>query len=123
MAKHNIIGKEGEEIAAAYLKAKGYQIIEMNKRFGRAEIDIIAKIGNEYVFVEVKTRSSDYFGFPEEAIDKRKIKLMGKAAEQFSSEKNDNLEIRFDMISLVLGSDKHEIVHIEDAFFPGMEEF
>lgn len=54
MAKHNITGKEGEEIASAYLKAKGYQIIEMNKRFGRAEIDIIAKIGNEYVFVEVK---------------------------------------------------------------------
>lgn len=123
MAKHNIIGKEGEEIAAAFLRAKGYEIIEMNKRFGRAEIDIIAKIGNEYVFVEVKTRTSDYFGFPEEAIDKRKIKLMGKAAEQFSSEKNDNLEIRFDMISLVLGNDKHDIVHIEDAFFPGMEEF
>ncbi len=80
MAKHNITGKEGEEIASAYLKAKGYQIIEMNKRFGRAEIDIIAKIGNEYVFVEVKTRTSDYFGFPEEAIDKRKIKLLVNAA-------------------------------------------
>ncbi len=123
MAKHNITGKEGEEIAAAYLKAKGYQIIEMNKRFGRAEIDIIAKIGNEYVFVEVKTRTSDYFGFPEEAIDKRKIKLLGKAAEQFTLEKNDDLEIRFDMISLVLRTAKHDIKHIEDAFFPGMEEF
>lgn len=119
MAKHNITGKEGEEIASAYLKAKGYQIIEMNKRFGRAEIDIIAKIGNEYVFVEVKTRTSDYFGFPEEAIDKRKIKLLGKAAEQFTLEKNDDLEIRFDMISLVLGNEKHDIVHIEDAFFSG----
>jgi putative endonuclease len=123
MAKHNLTGKEGEEIAAAFLKAKGYEIVEMNKRFGRAEIDIIAKIGNEYVFVEVKTRSSDYFGFPEESIDKRKIKLLGKAAEQFNNEKNDDLEIRFDMISLVLGEDKHDIVHIEDAFFPGMEEF
>ena len=123
MAKHNITGKEGEEIASAYLKAKGYQIIEMNKRFGRAEIDIIAKIGNEYVLVEVKTRTSDYFGFPEEAIDKRKIKLLGKAAEQFTLEKNDDLEIRFDMISLVLGNEKHDIVHIEDAFFPGMEDF
>lgn len=123
MAKHNITGKEGEDIAAAFLKAKGYEIVEMNKRFGRAEIDIIAKIGNEYVFVEVKTRSSDYFGFPEEAITKRKITLMGKAAEQFSLEKSDGLEIRFDLISLVLGNAKHDIVHIEDAFFPGMEEF
>ena len=123
MAKHNITGKEGEDIAAAYLKAKGYQIIEINKRFGRAEIDIIAKIGNEYVFVEVKTRTSAYFGFPEEAIDDRKIELLGKAAEQFSQEKEDDLEIRFDMISLVLGNDKHDIIHIEDAFFPGSEEF
>jgi putative endonuclease len=123
MAKHNLTGKEGEEIAAAFLKAKGYEIVEMNKRFGRAEIDIIAKIGNEYVFVEVKTRSSDHFGFPEEAITKRKITLMGKAAEQFNNEKNDGLEIRFDLISLVLGNEKHDIVHIEDAFFPGMEEF
>jgi putative endonuclease len=123
MAKHNLTGKEGEEIAAAFLKAKGYEIVEMNKRFGRAEIDIIAKIGNEYVFVEVKTRSSDHFGFPEEAITKRKITLMGKAAEQFSIEKSDGLEIRFDLISLVLGNKKHDIVHVEDAFFPGMEEF
>lgn len=123
MAKHNLTGKEGEEIAAAFLKAKGYEIVEMNKRFGRAEIDIIAKIGNEYVFVEVKTRSSDHFGFPEEAITKRKITLMGKAAEQFSIEKSDGLEIRFDLISLVLGNEKHDIVHVEDAFFPGMEEF
>jgi putative endonuclease len=75
------------------------------------------------VFVEVKTRSSDHFGFPEEAITKRKITLMGKAAEQFSIEKSDGLEIRFDLISLVLGNAKHDIVHIEDAFFPGMEEF
>ena len=123
MAKHNITGKEGEEIAAAYLKAKGYQIIAMNKQFGRAEVDIIAKIGNEYVFVEVKTRSSNHFGFPEEAIGNKKIKSLGKAAEQFSLDKKQNLEIRFDMISLVLGEDKHDIVHIEDAFFPGAEEF
>ena len=123
MAKHNAIGKEGENLAAAFLRAKGYQIIEINKRFGRAEIDIIAKIGNEYVFVEVKTRTSDYFGFPEEAIDKKKIALMGKAAEQFSLEKNDDLEIRFDLISLVFGDDKHNIIHIEDAFFPGFEAF
>ncbi|MFM9945526.1 MAG: YraN family protein [Bacteroidia bacterium] len=123
MAKHNITGREGEEIAAAYLKAKGYQIIEINKRFGRAEIDIIAKIGNEYVFVEVKTRTSDYFGFPEEAIDNKKIKLLGKAAEQFCLERKEDLEIRYDMISLVLGDEKHDIIHIEDAFFPGQEEF
>ncbi len=119
MAEHNITGKTGEDIAVAYLKAKGYQIIELNKKFGHAEIDIIAKIGNEYVFVEVKTRTSDYFGFPEESIDDKKIALMGKAAEKFCIEKGEELEIRFDLISLVLGNAKHDIIHIEDAFFPG----
>ena len=123
MAKHNVIGKEGEETAADYLKAQGYQILEINWRFGRAEIDIIAKIGNEYVFVEVKTRSSDYFGYPEEAIDKKKIALMGQAAQQFRLEKEDGLDIRFDLISLVMGNDKREIIHIEDAFFPQNENF
>jgi len=119
MAEHNDTGKEGETIAVAYLRAKGYQIVELNKKFGHAEIDIIAKIGNEYVFVEVKTRTSDYFGFPEESINAKKITLMGKAAEKFCLEKEEDLEIRFDMISLILGNEKHDIFHIEDAFFPG----
>jgi len=123
MADHNTTGKTGEEIAAAYLKAKGYQIIGINQRFGRAEIDIIAQIGKEYVFVEVKTRNSDHFGYPEESIGPKKIELMGKAAELFQMDHENDLEIRFDLISLILGHDKHDIIHLEDAFFPGSEEF
>jgi putative endonuclease len=61
-----------------FLQAKGYKILEVNKRFGRAEVDIIAQIGLETVFVEVKTRSSSYSGFPEESIDKKKIRLNGQ---------------------------------------------
>lgn len=123
MAKHNTIGKEGEQIAVKFLQAKGYQILEINKQFGRAEVDIIAKIGNEYVFVEVKTRTSNYFGFPEESIDKGKIDRLGKAAEQFCLDLNQELEIRFDLISLVLDGDLQDIIHIEDAFYPGQEWF
>lgn len=123
MAKHNTIGKEGEEIAASYLKSKGYQILEINKQLGRAEVDIIAKIGLEYVFVEVKTRTSSYFGFPEESIGKSKINMLASAAEKYCIEQNMELDIRFDLISLVLEGSKQEIIHVEDAFFPDQELF
>lgn len=123
MAEHNQTGIKGEMIAANYLREKGYQIIECNKKFGRAEIDIIAKIGNEYVFVEVKTRKTAYFGFPEEAINDKKIGLMTLAAELFCEEIALNTEVRFDLISLILQTGKPEIIHIEDAFFFGSEEF
>ena len=123
MANHNRLGEKGETLAVDFLKAKGYHIVERNKRFGRAEIDIIAKIGEEIVFVEVKTRTSDYFGFPEESIDSKKIELMGKAAEQFEIDTDEKFTIRFDCISVVIGVHDTEIIHIEDAFLPGMHEF
>jgi len=123
MAEHNETGKEGELIAMNFLQAKGYKILEVNKRFGRAEVDIIAQIGLETVFVEVKTRSSSVFGFPEESIDKKKIDLLGRAAEAFVNENPHISEIRFDLISVIIGLEKQEITHIEDAFLPGAEWF
>ncbi|MCC6720726.1 MAG: YraN family protein [Bacteroidia bacterium] len=111
-------GKTGEQIAAQLLKDKGYEIIETNKYFGKSEIDIIAKIGNEYVFVEVKTRKSDFFGFPEESVNDKKIEMMAKAAEIFTEQNNINTEVRFDIISIVINKSKTNITHIEDAFIP-----
>ena len=123
MAKHLETGKSGELIAADYLRAKGYQILEMNKRFGKAEIDIIACIGNETVFVEVKTRQNDFFGYPEEFVDQKKMEMMGKAADLYLLENEKVDEIRFDLISLVLNDTENHIHHIEDAFFPGTLDF
>jgi putative endonuclease len=118
MSENNANGKLGETLAADYLRAKGYSIIATNRKFSHAEIDIIAKIGEEIVFVEVKTRKNSHFGFPEESIDPKKIRLMGKAAELYCIEKRKRLEIRFDLISLILEGTAPEIIHIEDAFFP-----
>jgi putative endonuclease len=123
MANHHIIGKKGEMLAAEFLQSKGYQIVALNKRFGRAEVDIIAKIGNEYVFVEVKTRTSNYFGFPEQSIGKSKISQLGKAGERFCVEMDEEIEIRYDLISLILEGDRPDIIHIEDAFYPGQTLF
>lgn len=123
MAEHNNTGKQGEEMAVQFLRIKGYEIIALNMRFGRAEVDIIARIGLETVFVEVKTRSSEVYGYPEESVNNKKINLLAKAAEAFALENPSVSDIRFDLISIVLGANEPEITHIEDAFFPDGEWF
>ena len=72
MGRHNELGKEGEEKAVAFLQEKGYVILEKNYRSGRAEVDIIAGFKDIIVFVEVKTRSSYVFGYPEESVTSTK---------------------------------------------------
>jgi putative endonuclease len=74
MASHNELGKRGEEIAKEYLENKGYQILKMNWRHKRAEIDLIARHEKTLIFIEVKTRSSVDFGHPEEFVDWKKEK-------------------------------------------------
>ncbi len=69
-------GKRGEEIAKEYLEKKGYKIVERNYKTKYAEIDLVAKRKNELVFVEVRTKIGDYFGTPEETIDKRKLRKL-----------------------------------------------
>ena len=117
MAKHNQLGRSGEELASSYLNAKGYEILARNYRFQRAEIDIIAKSGKLLVFVEVKTRGSDKHGYPEEFVNARKEKLFLLAADEYIFQHNWPHEIRFDIISLsALPSGQFNIYHIEDAF-------
>ncbi len=72
MAKHYDLGIEGEGLAIRFLKEKGYRIIEKNFRFQKAEIDIIAQKENTLICIEVKTRTTDYFGNPQDFIDNKK---------------------------------------------------
>ncbi|HZY78599.1 MAG TPA: YraN family protein [Cyclobacteriaceae bacterium] len=108
-------GNDGETLAARYLVAKGYEIVARNYRYGRAEIDLIVKKGNWLVFVEVKTRASEAFGFPEEFVDKEKESNILFAAENYMYLINWNGNVRYDIIS-VLGPSK-DIMHFEDAFY------
>lgn len=88
-----------------------------NYRYQKAEIDIIAKFKNQIVIVEVKARSTDVFIEPHEAVNKKKIKLITSAANQFLEENNIDLETRFDIISILSTPNKPlQIEHIEDAF-------
>ena len=118
MSNHSDIGRKGENMAVNYLKDKGYIILETNWRHGRAEIDIIVKKHEQIIFVEVKTRRSDAYGFPEEAVNESKQNKMQEAAEAYLDEHDFNGEIRFDVIAIRLTPPNEEIYHIKDAFFP-----
>lgn len=118
MAEHNETGKKGEEIAVNFLKNKGYKILETNWRLGRNEIDIIAKDGKFIVVAEVKTRQSNQFGEPEIAVTREKQKALIRSANAYVRIKKLDLEVRFDIISIILSKDVEQINHIEDAFYP-----
>lgn len=118
MADHNDFGKLAEELAENFLVKKNYKILAKNYRYLKAEIDIIAQFENQIVIVEVKARATDAFILPQEAINKKKIRLIVSAANEFLETNNIDLETRFDVIS-VLPSEKGklEITHIENAFY------
>ena len=118
MAKHNILGKEGEELAVQFLQRLGYVIISTNWNEHKFEIDIIAEDNNEIVFVEVKTRSTDFFGNPEEAVSISKQKHLIEGADFYINKNEIDLECRFDVVAIVLNDTTSEIKHIKSAFYP-----
>lgn len=118
MAEHNDLGQKGEELALNYLQKSGYQIVQRNWRFGRAEIDLIAEKDGFVIFVEVKTRANNYFEEPEKAVTRRKQSQIIKAADAYFKETDCQLESRFDIITVVFEKNKELINHIEEAFYP-----
>ncbi len=120
MAKHNELGKLGEQLAIKHLREKGYQILAVNWYFGHHEIDIIAKDGEMLVIVEVKTRATDAFGEPELAVNKQKQRSIVKAADAYIQENDLAIETRFDVVSVIVTPNEKRIVHIDDAFYPIM---
>lgn len=111
-------GHKGEAIAVAHLRAKGYSILETNWRHRPYELDIIAQIGNDIIFVEVKTRRSTEYGFPEESVTRKKAESLFAGATLYLEEKGLENEIRFDIIAIVLRENRTEVLHIEDGIHP-----
>lgn len=112
------IGKSGEEAAVGFLRKRRYKIIQRNYKNKLGEIDIIAKDGDTLCFIEVKTRSSFKFGYPQEAVTLTKQKKINKVALSYLKQYNLlNIPARFDIISVVLNSqNKFDIEIIQDAF-------
>lgn len=110
-------GKEGEQIAAAYLKKKGYRICETNFRCPLGEIDIVAWEKDELVFIEVKTRKSNQLGYPEEAVGAGKQKKLSHLALWYlKKNKLADADVRFDVIAITLLPEENEIKLIKNAF-------
>ena len=118
MALHYDLGKEGEQDAVNFLIENGHTILEQNFRYGHAEIDIISQKGDIIHIVEVKTSTSSAYGEPESFVNQQKIDLIVKAANNYILRKNLDVEVQFDIISIVKNSVEFSINYIEDAFYP-----
>jgi putative endonuclease len=119
MSTHNDLGRKGEAIAKTHLEATGYEILDENWTFGKAEIDLIAYKDQTIIFTEVKTRTGNGFGEPEDFVDERKKKLMADAADEYIYIMNHQGEIRFDIVAILFTpQNTYTLKHIEDAFWP-----
>jgi len=114
---HNELGKKGEQLAVDFLIKNGYDIVERNYHFDKAEVDIIAKQNDILAIIEVKTRSTRDFGNPQDFVKPKQIKNLVKAVDEYVTVNELDVEVRFDIIAIVNQNNKYDIEHIEDAFY------
>lgn len=117
MAEHNDLGKIGEELAVAHLEENGFEILETNWFYQKAEIDIIAQKGAILAVVEVKTRSTLDFGLPQEFVKPKKIQLLVKAINEYVVQNDLDVSVRFDIVAIHKEKDAFILEHIEEAFY------
>ncbi|EAR02480.1 YraN family protein [Maribacter sp. HTCC2170] len=117
MGKHNEFGKEGEQIAVDFLIKNGYHILCKNYRYLKAEIDIIAQNNDTLAIVEVRSRSTDFIENIAETITRKKISLLTMGADHYVTEKDLDVEVRFDVITILKNKKVFKIEHLKDAFY------
>jgi len=112
------LGDRGEEMAARYLAARGWQVVSRNYRMGRKEIDLVARRGEVVAFVEVKTRAGLGYGHPLEAITwKKRREIQQVAGAWIDQHGRDGDTYRFDAVSVIVrGGSEPEVLHVEDAW-------
>ena len=106
------MGNAAEDAAAVFLSRRGMCILERQFTAAGAEVDIIAQDGREIVFVEVKARATDDFGFPEESVTAAKLQKIARAAEWFCRSRGFDGAWRIDVVAVRLACDPPEIAHI-----------
>jgi putative endonuclease len=111
------LGRSGEDAAVAHYRRLGCRIVERNFRTRAGEVDLVVQDGNTVVFCEVKTRRTDRWGLPAEAVDPRKqARLRRLAGEWLSTRRPGPVQVRFDVVSVIVAGDEMEITHLIDAF-------
>ena len=117
MAVHNTVGLDGENLAANWLKEKGYEIMYRNWRHSYYEIDIIALKNKMLHFIEVKCRNASPFGYPEDSVTKKKFNHLKRAADEFLFLNPGHRWIQYDILSIILHKNKEpEYFLLEDVF-------
>lgn len=111
-------GQKGEDLAVEFLVEEGYEILERNWRFKHIEVDIIARDKDQLVIAEVKTRTGNSYGEPYTAVDYRKQRSLIFAAERYLFGHNLDLEVRFDIVSIIIDHGRTVVEHIKEAFHP-----
>ena len=116
MAKHNQTGKDGEAMAVIWLAEHGYHILHQNWRHHNWEVDIIAYKEKRLHVIEVKTRSSDIFGYPEENMDSKKMQYLINAAEEYMYQYPQWQQLQFDILAINIRKSGVEYFLIEDVY-------
>jgi putative endonuclease len=116
MAEHNELGNLGEKRAQDYLISNGFNIRHCNWQCGKLELDVVAEKDGLLVIVEVKTRSTETFEHPSDAITNKKIRNIVNAAHEYIFQFDWQGETRFDIVSVIPHGQEFIIEHIEDAF-------
>jgi putative endonuclease len=119
MSRASDLGRKGEKMAADHLEKIGYQVLKTNFGRGKAEVDIIATNYKQIVFVEVKTRETEFLNDPAYMVPFQKQRQIIKAANDFLKQRKIELPARFDIISIVHNEQQTKIDHYESAFYPG----
>lgn len=118
MASHNELGKAGEELAVAWLRKNGYEILHCNWRYGHDEIDVIAARNGWLHIIEVKSRKFFPGAYPEESVTKKKFNFLKRAAEEFLYRHPQYTKIRFDILAITFFENREpEYFLVEDVFF------
>ncbi|TXD82197.1 endonuclease [Subsaximicrobium wynnwilliamsii] len=117
MAQHNELGKKGELIAYDFLISHGYKIVARNFIYERAEVDIMALKDDILAVVEVKTRTSANFGDPQQFLKPKQMQRIIKAVDYYVNEHEMDVEVRFDIIAIVLNKKGMSLEHLENAFY------
>jgi putative endonuclease len=116
MALHNELGRKGEELAISYLSKHGFTILFTNWRHQRFEIDVIAVRDDVLHFIEVKTRRTNSYGMPEEAVDKNKLRCMIAAGEEFVQLHSEWKRVQFDVLAISIVNKEVKYFLIEDVY-------
>jgi putative endonuclease len=121
MSESQSLGEKGENEAVGFLRKAGYNIRHRNWKSGKREVDIIAENNDFIVFVEVKTRSHDFWEHPQNAVTNEKQKSIMFAAEGYIKKYDLDKESRFDVITVIAKGETYEIDHVEGAFYPTLK--